>query len=119
MSGSVSVWSAVGYVPRQRWFTVVDPDDELIMRAQALQKPWHPLRASAQGWTMRQRGPPAHLLSRSPDDPVSLGAFPAGAHSPPSCGVAMRWHEQRQTGCGQPDPWAGGSWYRAFPEEAM
>ena len=35
---SVSVPSAAGYVPRLRWFTLVDPDDELIVRAQAFTK---------------------------------------------------------------------------------
>jgi hypothetical protein len=35
---SVSVPSAAGYVPRLRWFTLVDPDDELIVRAQAFER---------------------------------------------------------------------------------
>ena len=35
---SVSVPSAAGYVPRLRWFTLVDPDDEVIVRAQAFER---------------------------------------------------------------------------------
>ena len=35
---SVSVPSAAGYVPRLRWFTLVDPDYELIVRAQAFER---------------------------------------------------------------------------------
>ena len=47
---SVSVRVGSSYVPRARWFTIVDPDAELIERAQAFAEPWHRCRACAHGY---------------------------------------------------------------------